>query len=655
MNRNFVVIKINSLKFKGMKFNKLFILLVLFLISNELIFGQRPSGNNPTFSGNSNFVEYIYLNSKNINNYLTINNQTLRKKVVTNKLIIDGINENDVSKTSFRIRIEKYLKIKNCSWNDVNKLLNIIDSNSNLESIAFENIKFLQSKNIRLKYKNIKNISFSNCDSLSKKEFLNNFCNLKKINRINMIDNKLKSIPNLNFIEVDSLFLSKNPKIKPENDLKKLPIKLKYLKIDNQSSAKNSDLKNLLPNISISFDTTSYSSDNQTQSKRKHGVFKVSKQDMIVYSGAYTYFASFIQSNPYNIYLDTLLFDQRFDNLQYKRLVRNNTFVSSYRIKILSKRYNKNLSFQLIDNKYAKKSRNQILNDFPEYNILKNLIWVLEKPVKKTDFLKKYGKRHWHDFRISYSDINNSFTITFKDDTSFFNLVAKPLLSRSLDLPNKSMDNYQRLYLSYEKKIDQRRLRFNNKIAYNYQSFKKAKRNFNDSCWMIFSNLYLSEDEKKMEKEDWFKYYENIIADEKNILNQSASNQQIVNRALQLIGIKENTQVFNNSTSNVRFKLIDSENRILSVNNATIIDLQNLSYMNFQGGFGFNQASLFLMQGNRYVIYAELLGGDIALVKAEDITFNTENISSTMLFKATVIEKELNSLEQVLTFFNLKL
>jgi hypothetical protein len=426
MNRNFVVIKINSLNFKGMKFNKLFILLVLFLISNELIFGQRPSGNNPTFSGNSNFVEYIYLNSKNINNYLTINNQTLRKKVVTNKLIIDGINENDVSKTSFRIRIEKYLKIKNCSWNDVNKLLNIIDSNSNLESIAFENIKFLQSKNIRLKYKNIQKISFSNCDSLSKKEFFNTFSNLKKINCINLIDNQLQSIPNLNFIEVDSLFLSKNPKIKIENEVKKLPIKLKYLNIDNQSSAKNSDLKNLLPNISISFDTTSYSSDNQTQSKRKHGVFKVSKQDMIVYSGAYTYFASFIQSNPYNIYIDTLLFDQRFDNLQYKRLVRNNTFVSSYRIKTLSKRYNKNLSFQLIDNKYAKKSRNQILNDFPEYNILKNLIWVLEEPVKKTDFLKKYGKRHWHDFRISYSDINNSFTITFKDDTSFFNLVAKP-------------------------------------------------------------------------------------------------------------------------------------------------------------------------------------------------------------------------------------
>jgi len=172
---------------------------------------------------------------------------------------------------------------------------------------------------------------------------------------------------------------------------------------------------------------------------------------------------------------------------------------------------------------------------------------------------------------------------------------------------------------------------------------------------MIFSNLYLSEDEKKMKKDDWFEYYENIIADEKNILNQSASNQQIVNRALQIIGIKENTQVFNNSTSNVRFKLIDTENRILSVNNAIIIDLQNLIYMNFQGGLGFNQASLFLRPDTRYVIYAELLGGDIALVKSEDIIFNTENISSNMLFKATVIEKELNSLEQILTFFGLKL
>ncbi len=640
-----------------MNFYKLIFFLILLLFFNIFSYGQRLSNKNPASfkSGNSNFVENLYLNAKNISNYININNQTLRKKVITNKLIIDGISENEFSKTNFRIRIEKCLIIKNCYWNDVNKLLNIIDSSSNLESISFENIKFSQTKNIKIRFKYIKTISFSNCDSLSNKKLFNNFCNTQKINRINMSNNNLQSIPFLNSLEVDSLFLNKNPELNIENDYKKLPIKLKYLKIDKQSKTSSSDLKNLIPNILISFDSTSFTKDNQLQSKRKHGVFKVSKQDMIVYSGAYTYFASFIQNNPYNIVIDTLLFDQRFDNFLYKRLVRNNTFVSSYRIKTLSKRYNKNLCFQLIDNKYAKKSRNQILNDFPEYTILKNLIWVMEKSIKKTDFLKKYGKRSWHDFRISYSDINNSFTITFKDDTSFFDIVAKPLQSRSIDLPNKSMENYHRLYLSYEKKIDQRRLRFNNKIANDYHAFKKAKKNFNDSCWMIFSNLYLSEDEKKMKKEDWYEYYENIIADEKNILNQSASNQQIVNRALQIIGIKENTQVFNNSISNVRFKLIDTENRILSVNNAIIIDLQNLIYMNFQGGLGFNQASLFLRPDTRYVIYAELLGGDIALVKSEDIIFNTENISSNMLFKATVIEKELNSLEQILTFFGLKL
>lgn len=640
-----------------MRYYKLLFIFSVLIFFNELVNSQPNYKNNATTisSKKSNFIESLTINKKNINNYLGINNSSPVKRLITNNLILDGISGNEISQKAFRIKVEESLTIKNCNWFDVYKFLNSIDSNSRLESINFENISFAKSKEIVFKYKALKNISFYNCDSLCNENISKNLCTVKKLNRINLNDNSLQAIPNLSYLQVDSLFLNNNPKLKIENELKRLPIKLKYLKTDKPLDINKSDNKKLFSGTIISFDTISNSKNLQLQPKRKHGVFKVSKQDQVLYSGAYTYFASLIQDNPYNISFDTTLFDQRFENLAYKRLVKNNTFVSTYYLKPLSKRFNKKICFQLIDIKRSKKRISQIYSDFPEYNIFKKIIWVLDNPVKKNDFLKLYKKRLWHDYRIKYNDGNNTFTIVFKDDTSFFSIDAKPLSSYNIDRPNKSIENFHKLYLSYEKRLDQRRLRFNNILAKDYTIFKKAKTYFADSCWVIFSNIYLSEEEKKMNKDEWFEYYETIIANEKSILNQSSSNLQILNRALQLIGINENTKAYNTSSSNVRFKLIDSENRILSVNNATIIDLQDLNYMNFLGGLGFNQASLYLKPDSKYVIYAELLGGDIAIVKPEDMTFKAESITSNMLFNATILEKGLNSLEQILSYFGLKL
>ncbi len=632
-----------------MKYFKLPLSFILLITINYQLFSQKRLG------GNLEFIDNIVINTNNLSYYNTINYKSKIKHLAVNVLSIDGINGKRINSENFKIRVEKSILIKNCFWTDVKRILNVVDSNSYLEDIVFENIKFDEAKEIIIRFRKIKSLVFVKCDSISQLNFNIRKRVNRKLNKFDFSNCNLTSIPDFSNLLADTVLLTNNTKLNIINERSKLPVSIKYLAIDKTPSTKNYDFQKMFNGTVVYLDSTAYKLETVIENKKKHGVFKITKQEQILYSGAYTQLSRILQRNPYVINIDTVLYDQRFDDLSYKKLTKNNNSVQLYNIKILSKRYNKRICFELVDFKGNKDMQMVILREFPEYYLFRKINWVYDKPVKKSEFVRLYRKRKWHDYKLLYDDKVNTFTFVFKNDTSFFSIEAKPLFKKGQDDPNKLLENYRKLYLSYLKKTEARKHKFNKKIANEYLAYKKASERYNDSCWVVFSKLYLSEDERNMTKEEWLKYYVNILSDEKNILNHSFVMQTTLNRALDLIGFSSDVKNFTTQTNTVNFRLIDKDNKILAVDNASIIDLQNLNYMNFKGGCGYNQAKLFINPLGRYVIYAELLNGDIAIVKPEDFIYNPNDNFHDLLFKASVIKKELSSLEQVLSYFGLKL
>ena len=626
---------------------KYYFTIIIFLLINNQLSSQTVF---------KNADNNIIINSGNLTYYNSLIYKSKLKRIQAKTLTFDKINGKKINMNSIKcIDIENTIIIKDCYWSDVKRIINSLDSNSLMENLILEKIKFDNQNEIILRYRKLKTLSFLQCDSLELIKF--KFRNAKNIrlNKLDLSDCQLKNIPEFNDINADTVFLLKNPLVNIANVKFRLPRNIKYLAIDKTTQLKKLDLKKMFAFCEIYIDTSDYMEKDTEKNKIRHGVFKVTKQEQILYSGAYTQFARMLDANPYQLAIDTVMYNERFNDFSYKRLIRNNTSVNLYNIKILSKRYNKKICFELIDYKGSKDLQRIAFKDFPEYAIFRRIQWVYEKPIKKAEFIKLYKKRKWFDYRLLYDDLKNTFTFVFKTDSSFFSLEARPLYKKGRDDSNKLLDYYRNLYLNYSKKTETRKFKFNKRIATQYQTFKNASKTYLDSNWIVFSRMYLSEPEKLMSKEEWLEYYENIISDEKNILNRSFAMQTTLNRALDLMGFFNDTKLFTTQTNSVNFRLIDKDGEIQAVDNATIIDLQNLNYLNFKGGYGYNQARLFVNPAGRYVVYAELLNGDIAIVKPDDFVYNPIDGASELLFKANVIKKELSSLEQILSYFGLKL
>jgi hypothetical protein len=388
---------------------------------------------------------------------------------------------------------------------------------------------------------------------------------------------------------------------------------------------------------------------------RKFGTIKAKPTDVVLYSGSYTRFAKLVEV-PSRMYVyDSLLFDERFENCKYKGIYRIDNWQTGYRLDVRKSFIKRKACFLLNYNLKKNKAWKSLINTYPELIVFGRGFWVVEDAIKPYEFRKLYRKTHWNDLRITYNEQDKNFTLLFKGDTSFFTIVAKPIGFRNAKNPEREIASYTELYRNYLRALESRRMKTNKSVVANRLKMEALRKKMLDENWEIFRKNYFSEEERNLSKEEWLALYEEIIADEEKILNQAYPQIDIMERALTLVGFREQKLPDFRGGSSRKLIITDEENHKLAVKELICLIPERAGYFSFPGGMGIENQNLYNDLNETFSLIAVTVSGKIVLVKDIRLLDLTPDPFNNYRVAAKIFDSDLTSVQQVLSFLGYKL
>lgn len=504
-------------------------------------------------------------------------------------------------------------------------------------------------------------------------ELPKNIDKLKSLQVLDVSNNSLMELPSeiSGLKAINNLSIQGNLLLNPVKDLEKLKgNNIQYLSLDKEiNSDELEKIKKMFPGAEIDFpisefefpSETSKSIDTKTETTKPvyTGELKA-KKEAVILSGAYAFYPAFFQGVVYS--MDTLNFEERYGDLRYAntyQIVNNRTWrAGSFCFRKTTHKYEQRPSrkenwFRLAMDEAA------IAINYPELRAFGGMYWVYKGDLNKKQFKKKFiGKKRkrkkWNDVRIEYDKNNSLFVFTVKSDTGFTKFTAYPKIA---NIPiERSQQTYHRRYLMYKKSVYRRSQKFNKALARDKNRFDINYKRLREYAWKELQ-MRMSDEEKSMSKEDWFDYYDNIIANEKKALDNSALLQTYISRSLVIRGysaVGNATLMTTTASKGYRFKNFKVDftdantGDKLAVSTITILDNKNKLTYQTNGTLGLMPNDISIPQFSSFSLLLELRGGNWAVVTASEIDKETYDPAKTYEFKATVFDKNLDVIGDLL-------
>ncbi|MFH2143199.1 MAG: hypothetical protein ABIJ97_12300, partial [Bacteroidota bacterium] len=166
--------------------------------------------------------------------------------------------------------------------------------------------------------------------------------------------------------------------------------------------------------------------------------------------------------------------------------------------------------------------------------------------------------------------------------------------------------------------------------------------------WIDFQNVYMSDEEKKMSKNEWLEYYDKIIANERKALFSSTTTIKIMARSLDIEKYIYNDidKLMGSSYIPIPVSFCNKKKEKLPIRSFAVIDLKDRSYYTFDGNLGIDLQSVFLSESD-IVIITESRNGDIGYITKEDMAKFDLSPNKELIIPLTIIEKNLCTIGQL--------
>lgn len=384
--------------------------------------------------------------------------------------------------------------------------------------------------------------------------------------------------------------------------------------------------------------------------KDVYGEFTEFSSPDYILSEAYLHYARLFN---FGINFDSTLFDERYTSHKYTNTYPINTSQRASTInhslylwrKSIPRNLRKNVVFNFRPD--GGPYSYSIINFNREIMRFQGMYWILDEPMRKKDFKKKYCRRinrndsiglAWNDIRIFYDDNEKIFTIEMKNANEFSRFKTHPVMENSGD-PEQSKKQYVSRYLNYSKSLQSRRKSFNIQLIKNkLKSHNQRIKNFN-AMWKEFSANYFSDAEKKMTQSQWLEYYDKIIASEKAAFEGTSVSVELLQRYFEicdvvyenaiysndpnaLINIRNNfplgQMLFDSLRNSYRIDFVDKLENKLVIQHIFVINNVKKIYFRQLGSLGTDQQNIFLAPSNDIVFIVFLRNGKIGIAKTTE-------------------------------------
>ncbi len=259
--------------------------------------------------------------------------------------------------------------------------------------------------------------------------------------------------------------------------------------------------------------------------------------------------------------------------------------------------------------------------------------------------------------RIEYDKNNSLFTISVKGDTSFQKFSAYPVYPRTT--LEACQQSYNRRFIMYQKTLLQRSQKFQRDQKRNKRNYDSNYRKMKTYAWNELQ-LRMSDEEKMMSEDEWLEYYDKVVANEKNAIDNSPLALSFVIRGMALRGYNLTAQnnsspiTNRNSSGSVRnrygYKIFNVDfvdekgGGNLPVTTVIVIDNQGKVVSQTAGTLGLLPNQIVMKQYAPYTLLLELRNGNFGVVTFDEISKQTSDPNKIAQLKVKIFDKNLDTI-----------
>lgn len=507
-----------------------------------------------------------------------------------------------------------------------------------------------------------------------------NIALLRQLEVLDLSDNQLADLPG-KMRELDSLEvlnIEKNVFVNQAQSLQKLSgLSIRYLSLDAGLSPQDRDrLKRLFPRAEIVelLDTTSVEEDIkeslieeqsisvvEDSGDQAYQTIMVGGENFQALSDAYLHYARIFDSPLFKSDFDSLLFDERYLDTAYSNVWKTQPWKRYDNIRLYYYKGGEKgqIWFDFQPDKKngdAQMADPYITKNNPELLCFLGLKWVYQGPLSKSQFIRQYikterGIRYWMDVRIYYNEAAKLFTIELKDKNGFASLTAG-LRNRTRSVSGeKTQEAYSSYYEKYIKALDGRRKRFHKRLVKDKSAYDLTLERTVAGAWDNFSLTYLSPEEQRMSRKAWLDYYDKVLADEQEALNNAAPVFSLVKRSLILNNYTDaSLQPLPADTTRMKgvhglFR--DEQNNRIAVTRIMLLNLTDKTFRVFEGSLGLKTIRLYLDPLASYAMIAEIRNGDVGILTASMYADLSLRQNMECLFTLKRLSSKISSIRQI--------
>lgn len=556
--------------------------------------------------------------------------------------------------------------------------INFLDNNLKENSLALKKIASLKKVKIsgsnQLDYKELFE-QLAMLPSLSAlaipvnflTELPDNITKLKALQLLDVSDNILSDLPDgLSSLKaINNLSIQGNLLLSPAKDLEKLKGNdIRFLAIDKEVREEEVEqIKKMFPNAELNFpvEPKEEAEDNASlvpqileQNVRK-GELKAKKTFGIM-SAAYLLYPSLFRGITYSF--DTLRFEERYTNLNYtnvyQRLPNGLAVGGEFRFGWYLHYGSLRKAYKNVFYFYPSQ---MLATNYPELRAFSGMKWIYQGELSRRKFRKKILKKSWSDIRIEFDKNNSLFTLYLKSPSGFEKISAYPFTSLTVPA-EKTQQTYARRFLLYQKSLSRRAEQFKRTHTREKRRYDSNFKNMQNYAWKELQ-LSMSNEEKLMSQEEWLEYYDNIVANEKQALDNTSLSNSYFTRRLSLNGLNPSARsLFETDDDRIRRLDVDfvDENGTgkLAVSNVIIVDNKNHLFTQVNGTLGIAPNRVPVKQFASCLIFVELRNGNLGFVGTEEIDKKIIEPNKTCEFKVKVFDKNLSTIGDLMGAAGLK-
>lgn len=596
-------------------------------------------------------------------------NITLLKNLQT--LSIEGNQEMDYNDLFEKVKALSINEL-DLSDNDLKKMPSSISKISSLKKIQLSGNEQLDYKDMVVQLSSLSLLTTLSVPFNYLSDLPDNISRLKNLRVLDVSNNILSQLPNdiSGLKAINNLSIQGNLLLNPVKDLQKLQGNdIQFLSLDKELTGEEIEqIKKIFPRAEISFPLSDTDmevmekiSDKQLQEpETKRNGELTAKKDISILSMAYLTYPAIFRGLQYNF--DTLNFEERYSSFRYT----NGSPLPNNRAWLPDVFIYKNLKYRA----KGKETENWFLLPetfirYPELKAFFGMYWVYDGPLTKKEFENKFIKKTtrkkrglfkkkiheqvaWLDLRILYNKNSNLFTIELKGDSTFEKFTAYPLMP---NIPlDKNQKTYSRRFYQYQKALARRSASFKKDQL---SARRLYDRNFNSLKTYAWKELQLrmNEDEKLMSKDEWLLYYDQIIANEVQAINNSSLTDAFFERALLLRNYTVNTQRLSVSatigTIDIDFQNATGAGK-LPVARIWVLDHLRKNVTQYNGNLGTSSDRLPVKQFASQSIVVQMRNGDFGVVNSEEIDKQKIAPGVPCRLRVQVLDRNLNTTESLI-------